>query len=105
MFERAFVATLDSRLRGNDEDIIDHSLKPSSPRRRGSRASDRLLPVLILACVSTAAAAQTVAPTVEDGLMVGAIDPSVSPCQDFYAHACNGWLKANPIPPDQTSWD
>ncbi|GGF07890.1 metallopeptidase [Aliidongia dinghuensis] len=64
-----------------------------------------LLPALILASVSTAASAQAVVPTAEDGLMVGAIDPAVSPCQDFYAHACNGWLKANPIPPDQTSWD
>ncbi|MEI9983741.1 MAG: hypothetical protein WDN69_11365 [Aliidongia sp.] len=24
-------------------------------------------------------------------------------CENFYLHACNGWLKANPIPPDQAA--
>jgi endothelin-converting enzyme/putative endopeptidase len=64
-----------------------------------------ILSLLILAGFAAPAAAQTVAPSAEDGLMLGAIDPAVSPCEDFYAHACNGWLKANPIPPDQTTWD
>ncbi|HLZ65541.1 MAG TPA: M13 family metallopeptidase [Aliidongia sp.] len=68
------------------------------------------LALLVAAGLARAAWAQApiptppVAPTAEDGLMVGAIDPSVSPCQDFYAHACNGWLAANPIPADQSSW-
>jgi len=64
------------------------------------------LPVLILAAgLAPAAHAQTpahsVAPTAEDGLMVGAIDDMVPACQDFYAHACNGWLAANPIPSEE----
>ncbi|MDB5363252.1 MAG: pepO, partial [Rhodospirillales bacterium] len=64
------------------------------------------LPVLILAAgLAQGAQAQTVAPTAEDGLMLGAIDDKVPACQDFYAHACNGWLASNPIPPDQSSWD
>ena len=65
------------------------------------------LPVLILAAglAHAALAAPAVAPTAADGLMVGAIDDAVPACQDFYAHACNGWLAANPIPPDQSSWD
>lgn len=33
-----------------------------------------------------------------------AIDAAVAPCDDFYRHACGGWMKANPIPPDQSRW-
>jgi putative endopeptidase len=30
-----------------------------------------------------------------------ALDPAVSPCEDFYHFACGGWMKNNPAPPDQ----
>ena len=33
-----------------------------------------------------------------------AVDPSISPCQDFYAYACHKWMEANPSPPDQSRW-
>ncbi len=35
---------------------------------------------------------------------VEAIDRSIDPCTDFYRFACNGWLRANPVPADQTRW-
>jgi len=32
------------------------------------------------------------------------MDRTVDPCVDFYAYSCGGWIKKNPIPPDQSSW-
>jgi putative endopeptidase len=38
------------------------------------------------------------------GLDPAAMDRSRDPCVDFFAYSCGGWVKANPIPPDQASW-
>ncbi|MBI5597316.1 MAG: M13 family metallopeptidase [Elusimicrobia bacterium] len=38
------------------------------------------------------------------GVDAAALDRSAAPCQDFYRFACGGWLKANPIPADQSRW-
>lgn len=32
------------------------------------------------------------------------LDRGVDPCTDLYAFSCGGWMKRNPIPPDQSSW-
>ncbi len=34
-----------------------------------------------------------------------AMDRSVDPCTDLYTYSCGGWMKKNPIPADQASWD
>src|SRR5262245_10565507 len=33
------------------------------------------------------------------------MDRTADPCDDLYQYACGGWMKSNPIPPDQTRWD
>src|SRR2546430_6965412 len=33
------------------------------------------------------------------------MDKSADPCTDFFQYACGGWIKRNPIPPDQARWD
>jgi endothelin-converting enzyme/putative endopeptidase len=35
---------------------------------------------------------------------VTSLDRSTDACSDFYQFACGGWMKANPIPPDQAAW-
>jgi endothelin-converting enzyme/putative endopeptidase len=33
------------------------------------------------------------------------MDRSADPCVDFFQYSCGGWIKRNPIPADQSSWD
>jgi putative endopeptidase len=41
----------------------------------------------------------------QPALDVHSMDRSVDPCTDFFAYSCGGWVKNNPIPPDQAAWD
>jgi len=48
--------------------------------------------------------AQTAPAKSQPVLDVTSMDTSVDPCTDFFAYSCGGWIKKNPIPPDQSSW-
>uniref|UniRef100_A0A673JVN8 Endothelin-converting enzyme 1 n=1 Tax=Sinocyclocheilus rhinocerous TaxID=307959 RepID=A0A673JVN8_9TELE len=36
--------------------------------------------------------------------VLGALDRSVDPCQDFYNFACGGWVRKNPLPEGKSRW-
>ena len=57
------------------------------------------------AFLSLATAQQPAATNYTPALDVTAMDRTIDPCVDFFAYSCGGWIKKNPIPPDQSSWD
>src|SRR5271170_1497293 len=64
-----------------------------------------LFPVfLIPIALSLTGLAQTNSAKSQAVLDVNSMDTSVDPCTDFFAYSCGGWIKKNPIPPDQSSW-
>ena len=70
-----------------------------------------LLPGLLLLSLLASAQPNRPAKSAEPALPyspslnVADMDRSVDPCTDFYTYSCGGWMKSNPIPPDQTSWE
>src|SRR6202171_718458 len=60
--------------------------------------------VLLLTVLSAAVPACAQHSSSEPVLDVSAMDRTIDPCVDFYAYSCGGWIKKNPIPPDQASW-
>ena len=59
-----------------------------------------LMFTISLAAQTSAAPTSSSQPVLNTSFM----DKSVDPCADFYTFSCGGWMKDNPIPPDQSSW-
>jgi putative endopeptidase len=65
--------------------------------------------LLVLSAAGLAVAQQTPAPAAKPaaevhGINPADLNPSVAACQDFNQYASGGWMKANPIPSDQSEW-
>jgi putative endopeptidase len=63
-----------------------------------------ILLLVVLNAVSGILLAQS-AEKHEPALDVTSMDRTADPCVDFFQYSCGGWIKRNPIPPDQSSWD
>ena len=60
--------------------------------------------LLFTASITMAQSSSAPALPYRPSLDVNAMDKAVDPCVDFYTYSCGGWQRANPIPPDRTSW-
>jgi endothelin-converting enzyme/putative endopeptidase len=59
--------------------------------------------IAIASLISAANSQQSVSKP-QPVLDLTSMDKTVDPCTDFYSYSCGGWMKKNPIPPDQSSW-
>jgi putative endopeptidase len=63
-----------------------------------------LIALVAAAALFTAFHQPACAKTAKEDILKADVDTTVSPVNDFFDYANGGWIKKNPIPPDETSW-
>ena len=71
------------------------------------RAINCLALIATLVAMAAVAAGQSAKPAPTSALVLDAssMNKTVDPCADFFTYSCGGWIRNNPIPADQASWD